>query len=281
MSNIQASHIDTTGAAPHARNPASTITCGASSPTPEFRSESRTFVLVHGAWHGAWCWTRVAARLRAHGHTVVVPTLAGLGERAHHLSGSINLGTHIQDVVRLIDMENLENVVLCGHSYGGMVITGVADQRPDTIGALIYLDAFVPENGQSVFDYSSAESVAAQLAWAADNDGFSIPPPPAAMLGVNCEDQPWVDAKCSPQPLATFCERIKLTGATSRAAKKTYILATGWQGSPFTRFYEACAADPQWSTRTVDAGHDVMIDAPDRLAEMLACDDCSPAQTGR
>ncbi|MGF6851223.1 alpha/beta fold hydrolase [Paraburkholderia sp. CI3] len=267
----QAAHIGEIGMVidEQGQHPANAMAAGSVRSMERRHRDAKTFVLVHGAWHGAWCWSRVASRLRARGHTVLVPTLTGLGEHVHHLSGSINLSTHIQDVVSLIDVESLDNVVLCGHSYGGMVITGVADQRPAAVGALVYLDAFVPENGQSVFDHTRADFVATQLGRAADNDGFSIPPPPAAIFGVKQEDQPWVNAKCSPQPLATFCERIRLTGMSSKIARKTYILATGWHDSPFTGFYEALAVDPSWNTIDVDAGHDVMIDVPDRLAELL------------
>src|ERR1043165_8400945 len=110
------------------------------------------FVLVHGAWSGGWCYARVATLLRSRGHAVFTPTLTGQGERAHLLSGAINLSTHIADVLGVFRFERLENIVLAGHSYGGMVITGVADRIPERINALAYLDAFVPEDGQSLFD---------------------------------------------------------------------------------------------------------------------------------
>jgi pimeloyl-ACP methyl ester carboxylesterase len=111
-----------------------------------------TFVLVHGAWHGSWCWKRVRAALLARGHHVFTPTLTGVGERSHLLSPHVNLKTHIEDVVNLIRWEELSDVVLCGHSYGGCVITGVADRLPNRIGAMVYLDAFTPEDGESLFD---------------------------------------------------------------------------------------------------------------------------------
>ena len=111
-----------------------------------------TFVLVHGAWHGSWCWKRVRKALQARGHDVFTPTLTGVGERSHLLSPDVNLDTHITDVVNLIRWEELSGIVLCGHSYGGCVITGVADRLSDRIAALVYLDAFVPEDGQSLYD---------------------------------------------------------------------------------------------------------------------------------
>src|SRR4051794_39609472 len=116
------------------------------------RATSTIFVLVHGAWSGGWCYARAAALLRSRGHTVFTPTLTGQGERAHLLSGAVNLSMHIADVLGVFHYERLNNIVLAGHSYGGMVITGVADRLPEKITALGYLDAFVPKDGQSLFD---------------------------------------------------------------------------------------------------------------------------------
>ena len=118
-----------------------------------------TFVLVHGAWHGGWCWKRVRPLLESRGHLVFTPTLTGLGERSHLLARETGLETHIADVVNVIRWEELSEVVLCGHSYGGMVISGVADRVPDRIRSLVYLDAFVPSDGQSLFDFLPAEHV--------------------------------------------------------------------------------------------------------------------------
>src|SRR5258705_1716413 len=112
-----------------------------------------TYVLVHGAWHGGWCWKRVAPALRAAGHEVYTPTLTGLGERAHLANPAIDLATHISDVVNLLEAEELNEVVLLGHSYGGMVVTGVADRAPARLRRVIYLDAFLPEDGKSLLDY--------------------------------------------------------------------------------------------------------------------------------
>src|SRR3984957_20745503 len=109
-----------------------------------------TFVLVHGAWHGSWCWKRVRQALQAAGHNVFTPTLTGVADRSHLLSPDVNLDTHIDDVVNLIRWEELSDVVLCGHSYGGMVITGVADALSDRIRSLVYLDAFVPKDGEAL-----------------------------------------------------------------------------------------------------------------------------------
>src|SRR5690606_22210546 len=118
-------------------------------PMTVYDVERTSFVLVHGAWHGGWCYRRVADRLQDRGHRVFTPTLSGMGERSHTFTPAINLDTHIADIVNLLAWEDLENVVLCGHSYGGMVVTGVADRAAGRIGSLVYLDANIPEDGQS------------------------------------------------------------------------------------------------------------------------------------
>ena len=161
-----------------------------------------TYVLVHGAWHGGWCWKRVAPLLRAAGHEVYTytPTLTGLGERAHLLSRDIDLDTHITDIVNVLAYEELTDVVLVGHSYGGMVIAGVADRVPERVAHLVYLDAFVPRDGQAVHDIFSPEFAAHLQALAlAEGDGWRIPAPPAASYGVTAAaDLAWVAAKTSP-----------------------------------------------------------------------------------
>ena len=161
-----------------------------------------TFVLVHGAWHGGWCYKRVARLLRQAGHEVYTPTLTGLGERAHLMNRAIDLDTHVKDIVGVIRCEELSDVVLCGHSYGGMVITGVAEQIAAKIRSLVYLDAFVPENGKSLFDYASAERSGQMRDDATQNgEGYKITPLPAAAFAVNAQDAAWVDAMCVKQPL--------------------------------------------------------------------------------
>ena len=229
-----------------------------------------TFVLVHGAWHGGWCYQRVAQKLRARGHSVYTPTLSGLGERSHEFSGNINLTTHITDVVNLIKWEGLEDVVLLGHSYGGMVITGAADRVSDKIASLVYLDAFIPGDGQSLHDLVPPAVAKAQWDGAAANGGFAIPPVPAAGFAVNEKDQAWVDALCTPHPIACCAEKLKLTGAVNRIAKKSMIVATGWAaGRAFKEYYERVKNDPAWSAFEAPCGHDIMVDMPDLLVELL------------
>jgi pimeloyl-ACP methyl ester carboxylesterase len=227
-----------------------------------------TFVLVHGAWHGGWCYKRVARLLRQGGHEVYTPTLTGLGERAHLMSRTVDLGTHVEDIVGVIRCEELSEVVLCGHSYGGMVIAGVAEQMPAKIRSLVYLDAFVPENGKSLFDYLPPEMSEQMRTDAAQNgEGYKVTPIPAAAFAVNANDAAWVDAMCVKQPLATFEQKLALRGRP--AGKRVYILAAGWAPSPFEQFAARCKNDPQWQFVSIDCGHDVMVDRPRELADAL------------
>jgi pimeloyl-ACP methyl ester carboxylesterase len=227
-----------------------------SKPQPGTAAKPATFVLVHGAWHGGWCWQRVSDRLTAQGHRVFAPTLTGVCERSHLDSPSVDLSTQIRDVVNEIRWKDLENVVLVGHSYGGMVITGVAEQVASKLASIVYLDAFVPADGQSLGD----------LGGKVDAGPFTTPIP-AARFAVNEADRAWVDSKMTPQSTACFTEKIKLTGAYQRIARKTYIRANRFPG--FATTLERIRSDASWKTFTVDCGHDVMIDKPDELTSIL------------
>lgn len=228
-----------------------------------------TYVLVHGAWHGSWCWKRVRKVLQAAGHDVFTPTLTGVGERSHLGSVNVNLSTHVADVRNLIQWEELSDVILCGHSYGGCVISGAADQIPDRIRALVYLDAFVLEDGECLGDLVPPEQVRSMREQAQAGDGCKVAPIPAEVFQVNPRDAAWVNAQCAPQPLATFEERIKLTGGLNRIKDITHVLATGFrEGSPFPFCHERAKAKG-WKTRTIPCGHDVMLDLPQELTALL------------
>jgi pimeloyl-ACP methyl ester carboxylesterase len=227
------------------------------------------YVLVHGAWHGGWCYRRVADRLIAAGHRVFTPTLTGLGERAHLLAPGVNLSTHIQDIVNVLKWEELRDVILVGHSYGGFVISGVVERAPQAIGALVYLDAFVPENGQSLLDYSPPERRRLLEEGARASGGLSIPPIPAAVFAVNEKDRAWVDAQCVPQPFAAMTEKVVLTGARDRIRKKMYIRAAAYPQPAFQGWYEKLKADPGWRSVQLPCGHDIMVDMPEELAALL------------
>jgi pimeloyl-ACP methyl ester carboxylesterase len=222
-------------------------------------AKARTFVLVHGAWHGGWCWRRVADRLTAKGHYVAAPTLSGVGERSHLKAEDINLTTQIDDVVGEIKWKDLNDVVLVGHSYGGMVITGVAEQMHERIAAIVYLDAFVPGDGQALADFTTRTSWPEPV----------TPPFPVSVFHVNEKDAAWVSGKLTAHPTQCFTQKLKVTGAYQSIARKLYIRAPLFANKGFDQALERCRADSAWQTATVTCGHDVMIDQPAELAEML------------
>lgn len=236
-----------------------------------------TYVLVHGAWRGSWIWKRVRRLLQARGHEVFTPTLTGVADRSHLSSPNVNLDTHITDVANLIRWEELSDVILCGHSYGGCVVSGVADRVPDQIGALVYLDAFVLENGQCLNDMIPPEVRKERLALVKEvGEGWKLPPIPAEEFNVNPRDRDWVNRQGTMQSLATSEQPLNLTGAINQIKNVTYIYATDWSPSPFPQFYEKAKAKG-WKAITIDCGHDVMLDRPEELAGHLLA--VSPQRT--
>lgn len=232
----------------------------------------RIFVLIHGAYHGGWCWRRVADLLRARGHRVFTPTLAGLAERHRESAGPINVTTHINGIVDLFQWEELDDVILCGHSYGGMVVTGVADAIPGRIRHLVYLDALIPEDGTAVADYVfDAEGLIEVIHAAGDHGGLLQPlvPEVAALFNVNPVDRDLVDRLCTHQPIGTLIEKIRLRGEHERIRGHTYIRASDW---PYPAIDQACArarAKQGWQVHELAGGHDLMLDAPVPLADLL------------
>ncbi|OED42152.1 alpha/beta hydrolase [Chromatiales bacterium (ex Bugula neritina AB1)] len=234
------------------------------------------FVLVHGAWHGGWCYRDTANALRQAGHQVFTPTHTGVGEKAHLASESITLETHVRDIAGCLEAEELTDVIICGHSYGGMVITQLADRMADKIKAMVYLDAFVPEHGQSLnalLELALPAEVAQQFL-----DGFRgsaqeggsgmMQPIPAEMFGILEKNRPWVERRCVPQSLATF-EMPVLLSDTAPVAERVYILADSWDPSPFRYFAEKYSSDPGWTVTKMPSSHDVMVDMPKELADEL------------
>jgi pimeloyl-ACP methyl ester carboxylesterase len=231
-------------------------------------SGPQTIVLVHGAWHGGWCWRRVADLLEKKGHKVFCPTLTGLGERSHLIDAKTGLATHVTDVVNVIKWENLSGIVLVGHSYGGAVISGVAEQVQDKIASIVFLDAFVPENGDSL-EAGASQPVKDAIAAAKGRGDISLKPVPAAVFRVNEKDRAWVDAMCTPQPIATLTEKSLITGARDKVAKKTYIRAKGYPSVPFDTFLAKFKTDAGWKTFEMACGHDAMVDSPGELAGLI------------
>jgi pimeloyl-ACP methyl ester carboxylesterase len=228
----------------------------------------KTFVLIHGSWHGGWCWRRVADLLRDKGHRVFTPTLTGVGERSHLLSRDINLDTHIADIVNVFRWEDLDDVCLAAHSYGGWPSSGALEEIGERVSSIVWVDAFTPENGQSWLDLANPMTRAGTLEAIQSGEAGS-PPPSAEFFGVNAQDRAWVDSKLTAQPVGVRMQSIRLTGARERVAKKLYIRAPNYPQPAFDQAYAKCKADPSWRTLETNVGHDVMIDAPEWLAEVL------------
>lgn len=228
-----------------------------------------TFILVHGAWMGGWAWSRIKPLLEDRGHQVYSPTLTGLAERASLISKDVNLSTHVDDITRLLIAGDLQDAVLVGHSYGGMVVSGVADKMPERVKALVVLDGFVPESGKAMREYWPASIMTHLDKEASISGGVSVPPLPAQSLAVEKENREWVDRQTTPQPYGTFNEVIRLTGARDAIAKKSYIRALKFRSHPFDAFVKKLESDPGWRALTIESGHVPMVDDPASLAELL------------
>lgn len=235
-----------------------------------------TFVLVAGGCHGGWCWKRVVDRLRANGDVVVAPTLTGLGERAHLLSPTVDLETHIADIMGVLDWEDLHDVVLVGHSYGGMVITAVADRAPGRVAGLVYLDALWPEDGETVADIvgeEEAHSVAASHCNPATGPLIAGAAQFAQLFGVTSpDDVAWVASKLTPQPRASTTQPLKLDHPDVDLPVLFISCRATRYGGPELSYIRAktrAASDPKVRTIEIDAPHDAMITHPDLIANLL------------
>ena len=216
-----------------------------------------TFVIVHGAWTGSWDWDRVAERLRARGHAVHVPALSGLGERSHLAHFPITLTTHVDDIINEMAWHELTDVVLVAHSYGGFVATGVLERAADRVASVVYVDAFIPADGQSFEDIMGEKL-----------SGPVVPVPEIGDGEYPTEaESNRVARLATPQPTGTFTERLKVTGAYLKVPRKTYILATGWDG--FGSVAAPLRDDPAWSVFELPCGHDIPLLMPGELAGLL------------
>lgn len=230
--------------------------------TPSAQGRARhTFVLVHGAWHGGWCWQRVARLLCAAGHDVYTPTLTGLGDRSHLLSESVTLDTHASDILSLLHFEDLTAVTLVGHSYGGMVIAAVAGKAADRLRRLIFIDAFLPESGKALRDYAPVPPVR--------EDGWRIPVPvtPTDFGITDAQDVAWVGDRLTDQPLGTFTQPVRWDH-TSDVYSRAFVRCTNtpW----FVEAAERAARQGFTMHSMMDAGHDAMITQPQELSQLLS-----------
>ncbi len=241
------------------------------------------FVLVHGAWHGGWCWRRVVQSLVAAGHRAHAVTLTGLGERVHLMSPAITLETHITDVADAIAAEEMDEVVLAVHSYAGMIGTAIADRQPGRLRHLVYVDAVVPKPGESWSSTQSSATREARLAAAAASPDFSFPPPDPAVYGMQGEDHAWLKRRQTPHPGHTYQAALDFDPKRVAAVPRTFVSCT--QPALATidtirlrmadrRFWDgAWAGGGGARVAELRTGHDPMVTAPDDLTRILL--DCA------
>lgn len=232
-----------------------------------------SIVLVHGSWHGAWCWSRVLPLLRGASVDSHAVTLTGVGERAHLMSPTIDLHTHIQDVIGLIEAEELPRVVLVGHSYAGMVITGVADQlqraHPGRLAHLVYLDAALPYPGDSWSSHHSAETKQARTDASKPSGGLSFPAPDAALFGLSGVDRDWVNRRQTPQPFRLYQQPLAFDAARVDAVPRTFIDCTQPALATIAPSRARVRSEPGWNLVEMATGHDPMVSEPAALSRIL------------
>lgn len=214
-----------------------------------------TFVLIPGGWRGGWTFADFVAKLKHEGHEAYAVTLSGLEETAEGSAAGMNLDTHISNVIELLEVEDLSEVILCSHSYGGMVATGIADRMAERIAALVYLDAFVPEDGQSWWDIAN-EHFRRLITELARRDGFSVLPPFGG------------DRRRRPHPIGTFMQALQLA-SPQKEMPRVFVYASDWDATPFTAQYQRLQEDPAWIVHSVASGHDLVNIAPNEIFAIL------------
>lgn len=231
-----------------------------------------TFVLVHGAWHGGWVWQTLAQHLRQQGHNVYTPTLTGLGEKSHLLNNSINLDTFITDIINLFKWENLNNVVLLGHSFGGLVVSGVADRIPEKIRQLIFLDGFLIENGQSAFDTLPAKAVDKLYNIAASQcNGLALPAPRPVLLGYPDDENTTetIAGLLTPHPIGTYASKLELHHPLGNYLPVTYYKCTNPVYDPVAQSHALAKKQQGWSIVKLPTSHAAPFTHPHLLADLL------------
>lgn len=231
------------------------------------QSPAKTLLVCHGAWSGGWSWKKMRPLMQAAGYRMVVPTYTGLGEREHLASPAIDLETNIQDILSTVKFEDLSDIILLGHSYGGMVATGVADRVRERITQLVYLDAFVPRDGQSLFDLNEGGRAGIEAS-AKNGDGWRAPPLPTPP-DTAAEDVAWLTPRRVPMPLKCFEMKLKLQhGETD--LPRSYIYAKRiTPADTFGQFSRRAQSEPGWRHVEIDASHAPNISAPDKLMAAL------------
>lgn len=224
-------------------------------------------VVAHGAWSAGWAWKKMRPLMAARGHRLWTPTYTGVGERVHLARPEIDLSVHIQDVIQMLEFEDLQGVVLVGHSYGGMVATGVADRAAERLARLVYLDAFVPRDGESLASLMGGPAGAENFR-AAAQDGWRVPPR-ALPSDTSAADAAWAAPRRMPQPVATLTEPVRLTRGEPAMPRSYIYCQRADVADPFRRFLDRARSEPGWTAYEVDASHNPHITIPEALAELL------------
>jgi pimeloyl-ACP methyl ester carboxylesterase len=231
------------------------------------KTSSKTFLVCHGAWSAGWAWKKMHPLMQAAGHRLVTPTYTGLGERAHLAHRGIDLDAHIEDMLNVIKYEDLHDIVLVGHSYGGMVATGVADRARDKVGQLIYIDAFVPQDGQSLLDLNEVARPRMQEL-SKTGDGWRVPPNPTPP-DTPPADVEWLTERRVDMPIKCFEAKLKLQGGPLTLPRR-YIYATRIApADTFGPFARMTKGDAAWSYYEIDASHSPNVTAPETLMALL------------
>jgi pimeloyl-ACP methyl ester carboxylesterase len=226
---------------------------------------------VHGAWHGGWCWRRVGGRLQKAGHRVFAPTLTGVGERRHQLTAEVDLETHIRDILGVLEAEELDGVVLCGHSYAGLVISGVAARAKERIRQLVYQDALLAEDGQSWAEAFPPDIAEARRKGATITNGVkTIPAPDPEIYGfADPADTVWVRRRMAPHPYASFEQKSCLNGLLGNGLPRLYIDCTAPPIAALATIKDRYRGRPEWPFVELKTGHDAMVSAPEEFARLL------------
>ena len=246
------------------------VAAGAHSASPSPTTappRGKTILVAHGAWSAGWVWKKMHPLMTAAGHRLITPTQTGLGEREHLATPAVDLETHIQDLLGVIKHEELNDFVLLGHSYGGMVATGVADRVPERISQLIYLDAFVPRDGQSLLDLQGPDAARGMRERVKAGDGWRVapnPPPPDTPP----DDLKWIQAHRMSQPLKCFDTPVRLKNGDAKLPRAYIYALRRPPADPFKAFAER-AKQERWDYREIDASHSPHVTAPEALAALL------------
>lgn len=225
------------------------------------------FVLVHGAWQGAWVWRKVVPSLWSRGHRVFAVTLTGVGDRFHQRTPEIRLSTHIEDVAAVLEVEELTRVILVGHSYGGLLITAVADRMPERVAHLVYLDAIVPHDGESWASFHD-EAIRTKRREGIARDGV-MAAPPAETFGLTGEDAAWVDRRQRPHPAGPYEDPLHFSEERVGRLPRTFIDCTSPALPSIAVARKRVRSEPNWRVVEIATGHDAMISAPGPLLEVL------------